>query len=301
MYDLTTRVKASTTYEFIPSLRQVADKFNIGKSTLSRWVRSGSPAKDRKPRQRKFQGLADILKVALRGDARTTIDELVSFVHRTDGTKVSRSTVHSELKRMKFSCKKTCQSWTCQTVNVDHPFFKVDPYVDNPISIDESGFYMNDRPDRGWAPVGRRIHRGTPGRRTRLSLLLAVDKEGIVAKQIVSGGVSSATFSAFVATLPHDRTILLDNCSIHKAGVVRDTIRYRNLTPVFIPPYSPWFNPIENVFSQAKCRFKKLRMTSDDFVTDIHSCLNGIVNIEGMFRSSADKRMSILLRRTEGG
>ena len=55
--------------------------------------------------------------------------------------------------------------------------------------------------------------------------------------------------------------ILLDNASIHKTHSVLDTMISRGLTPCFLPPYTPEFQPIEHCFSVIKNAFRRLPVT----------------------------------------
>jgi len=52
---------------------------------------------------------------------------------------------------------------------------------------------------------------------------------------------------------PQDRSILvLDNCAIHKVHAIRDIVEAQGVVLVFLPPYSPDLNPIEESFSFGK-------------------------------------------------
>lgn len=49
---------------------------------------------------------------------------------------------------------------------------------------------------------------------------------------------------------PNDNSILiLDNCAIHKSDILRELVEEKGCLLVFLPPYSPDFNPIEQSFS----------------------------------------------------
>jgi transposase len=50
----------------------------------------------------------------------------------------------------------------------------------------------------------------------------------------------------------------MDNIAFHKTKKVRDLVGSRGWQILFTPPYSPWFNPIENVFSVAKNAFRSV-------------------------------------------
>ena len=69
-------------------------------------------------------------------------------------------------------------------------------------------------------------------------------------------------FTAFVETLDtNERDVLLmDNASIHKTKTVQDTIVGRGMTPCYLPPYTPEFQPIEHCFSILKQKFRTIPM-----------------------------------------
>ena len=95
----------------------------------------------------------------------------------------------------------------------------------------------------------------------RWSLLMAVTNTRVVGWTLVKGSINSFKFSEFMANLKTDGRdlILLDNASIHKTHAVMDSIMSRGLTPVFLPPYTPEFQPIEHAFSVLKSSFRRNR------------------------------------------
>jgi putative transposase len=80
--------------------------------------------------------------------------------------------------------------------------------------------------------------------------------KGIVGRESILGAYKATTFSAFLKTrqLPETTVILLDNASIHRSSLVKQVVIEKNWTLLFLPPYSPWFNPIE-AFSIVKRQF----------------------------------------------
>ena len=60
--------------------------------------------------------------------------------------------------------------------------------------------------------------------------------------------------------------VLMDNASIHKTTLVMDTIIGRGMTPCFLPPYTPDFQPIEHCFSVLKNTFRRLPSAAPDVV-----------------------------------
>ena len=104
----------------------------------------------------------------------------------------------------------------------------------------------------GWAKGSKRVPKGPPKRRKRVSLLLALDAEGVVAYKVIQGAFNGASYSEFLATLPSHRTIIADNCAIHRSRVAVETAKQKHQTLLYTPPYCPWFNPVEFAFSKTK-------------------------------------------------
>ena len=294
MYDHVTRIRAILHYtEFGGTLRSIACKYGIGKSTLSLWVKHGSPAprptRTRKRRKSKVNVITDTISDTLAIQPLQTALQLTKVVKDTLAIDVSRTTVYKALHALKLSHKIATRSWKHQEVRKEHPFYASDPYTDDAISFDESGFYKNDRPTRGWGPVGERVPKGKPVPRDRLSLLLAIGKEGVIAKRILKGGVKGHHVASFMESLPDGRPLILDNCSVHKTIEVRNVCKEKRIELRYTPPYCPWHNPVENVFSQAKRSFQRLRLGTSRFESDIDESVAKVINFPGMFDSSQAK------------
>lgn len=169
-----------------------------------------------------------------------------------------------------------------QPLRIDHDFLTGgDPYTEDAISFDEAGFNNTMAPRRGWSTKGTRVAKPahSKGHGNNLSLLLAIDRNGVVASKIVKGGVIGTTVTRFFETLPPNRPIILDNYGIHKTDAVRQVCEARNLTLRFTTPYSPWYNPVERL-----CEWK--RLVSKNFRNDIRTSVREIKNFPGLFRAS---------------
>jgi transposase len=89
------------------------------------------------------------------------------------------------------------------------------------------------------------------------TLLAALTPTGLDAPMTLPGAVNTAAFTAYVApvlgpTLRPGQIVVLDNLSAHKGAAVAELIQARGCTLVFLPAYSPDFNPIELAFSKIK-------------------------------------------------
>ena len=91
---------------------------------------------------------------------------------------------------------------------------------------------------------------------------------------IEKGSVNADIFVAFLKSLtfPEKTVILLDNVAFHHSYKVKDVIKEKNWDLLFIPPYSPIFNPIEGVFSIVKRSYQQHMSITRAFesVTDPH-------------------------------
>ncbi len=77
-----------------------------------------------------------------------------------------------------------------------------------------------------------------------------------------------------------------DNYVIHKTDAVKDVCDAKSLELRFTTPYSPWYNPVERAFAQAKRACEWERLASNNFRRDIKKSLSSISNFPGLFEAS---------------
>lgn len=163
------------------------------------------------------------------------------------------------------SRKKKTRSRPCKVTgkqNVDEFLFKfmeARRCQQTIVSIDETGFDDNSLPCVGYSPKGSRLvikHTRTSWKRT--SAIAAICTSGTSNYSLSDKPVNGDTFECFLASLdlPVGSLLLMDNIAFHKMKKVRDLVSTKGWQILFTPPYSPWFNPIENVFSVAKHAFR---------------------------------------------
>jgi transposase len=110
---------------------------------------------------------------------------------------------------------------------------------------------------------GERLRMGFPhGHRKTTTLIAGLRMSGMVAPMVLDGPVNGAWFEAYVAQVlvpelkPGD-IVVMDNLSSHKRSAVRERIEAAGARLVFLPPYSPDFNPIEKAFARLKALLRK--------------------------------------------
>jgi len=108
------------------------------------------------------------------------------------------------------------------------------------------------------APRGRRAHGRAPAKRgTNVTLVAALSLAGMGAAMTLSGALDRAACEVYVReglgpTLRPGQVVVWDNLRAHQGDGVRAAIEARGCRLLFLPPYSPDFNPIEEAFSKLK-------------------------------------------------
>ena len=126
---------------------------------------------------------------------------------------------------------------------------------------------------RGYSLHGIKPHIYRPVKRSqRYSILPAYTSSGILAYTIQQGSITGEKFRRFLKykvlprcnRFPGPRSVLLmDNCSTHYGVALRELCRRRGVIILYLPPYSPDYNPIEEFFSVLKAWLKRHHEVSD--------------------------------------
>ena len=120
-------------------------------------------------------------------------------------------------------------------------------------------------PLRGWGTCGRRLVAHVPhGHWKTLTFLAALRSDSITAPCVFDGPINGESFLLYVQqilvpTLKAGDVVILDNLGSHKANAVRQVIRAAGARLIFLPPYSPDLNPIEQAFSKLKHHLRKAK------------------------------------------
>lgn len=135
------------------------------------------------------------------------------------------------------------------------------------------------------APRGQRAFSRAPaGRYERLTLLGAISLQGLGALMTIPAFTNRAVFRAFVEevlapTLRPGQVVVLDNLPAHKYPEVEQAIHAVQCRLLFLPRYSPEFNPIEPCWSKLKnflrTRAARTLENLQGAVTDASDCISG--------------------------
>lgn len=149
--------------------------------------------------------------------------------------------------------------------------------------LDESSVNLAYSRDYGRALTNERIKEGRKDVRfERESILSTVRLNGQMCPLVFPGTLNKELFAQYIKTqlkpsLAEDDILLLDNSSVHKSKLVLDTLRDCNIKYLFLPRYSPDYNPIELLWSYMKSILRKLKArTRDKLGEAIAFALNSI-------------------------
>lgn len=126
------------------------------------------------------------------------------------------------------------------------------------VFIDETWIKTNMAPLRGWGPRGQRLAAKVPhGHWQTLTFIAALRHDRVDAPCVIDGPINGTLFTAYVEqflapTLAPGDIVVLDNLGSHKGKPARAAIRARGAHMIFLPPYSPDLNPIEQLFAKVK-------------------------------------------------
>jgi transposase len=131
------------------------------------------------------------------------------------------------------------------------------------VFIDETWIKTNMAPLRGWGPRGRRLRAYAPhGHWKTLTFIAALRCDRIDAPFVFDGPINGEAFQLYVEkilapALQPGEVVIMDNLGSHKGKAARAAIRARKAHLIFLPPYSPDLNPIEQVFAKLKHLMRK--------------------------------------------
>jgi transposase len=131
------------------------------------------------------------------------------------------------------------------------------------VFLDETSTPLHLTPVRARAPRGQRAVGSIPrGRWTNVTLLATLTADGFGPSLQFAGVLDRSIFETFLETvlvpqLRPGQVVILDNLSVHKSARARALIDAAGCQLVFLPTYSPDFNPIEQAFAKLKQHLRR--------------------------------------------
>ena len=129
--------------------------------------------------------------------------------------------------------------------------------------MDEMGSNTSLHELYAYSPRGERAYCSVARNRGKnTTLLSSMSLSGMGPSMLVEGGANGAVFEGYLRemllpALGEEDVVVMDNLSVHKSERVREMIEGVGARVLYLPPYSPDFNPIEEAFSKIKNLLRK--------------------------------------------
>jgi transposase len=172
------------------------------------------------------------------------------------------------------------------------------------VFVDEMGANISLAPIHAWSRRGERAYLSAPRNRGKNTTLLAsMSSKGMGPTLAVQGGTNKAVFEAYVErvlgpTLGTGQVVVMDNLSAHKGEEVRELIEARGCEVLFLPAYSPDYNPIEEAFSKIKGLLRKAQArTREALIEALGEAISAVTagDARGFFEHCGYRRVGQLL------
>lgn len=162
------------------------------------------------------------------------------------------------------------------------------------VFIDEAGVNTSMVRRYGWAKTTRLYGRKPAQRGRHVTLIGALRRTGLIAAMTIDGAADGDVFLTFVKEvlvpkLTSGDVVVLDNVSTHKVKGVVEAIEAAGARVLYLPPYSPELNPIEECWSKVKGLLRAAAARTMSSLEDaVRRALGAVtaVNAQGWFRHS---------------
>ena len=170
--------------------------------------------------------------------------------------------------------------------------------------VDECGVHTSLSPIYGYAPRGERLHLLVPrGRGKNTTVLSSMTIEGMGPSLAVEGATTARVFETYVEkvlvpSLPAGQIVVMDNLGAHRPERIRELIEQRGCELLYLPAYSPDYNPIEEAFAKIKNLLRKAAARSKEaLVETIGAALSAVTaaDAKGFFEHAGYRFMAQLL------
>ena len=264
------------------SRRQAAARFDIGPATAVRWAKRVETTGDVAPmkmggdrRSQRIEAHADFILAQLKQQPDLTILELREKIRERHGVGFGHATVWRFLARHNITRKKKTGHASEQeredVADSREAWFEgqLDLDPSKLVFLDETAVSTNMARRFGWALRGERCRMSVPfGWKTK-TLVAALRWDRVDAPMTIDGALDGAEFLAYVEqvlapTLSAGEMVLMDNVATHKVAGVKEAIEAKGAHVVYLPRYSPDFNPIEKPFSKIKTILERIAARTVD-------------------------------------
>lgn len=248
------------------SRRALAVRFKVNTSTITKLLRLRRETGSIEPRPH-AGGVAPCLDddalQRLRKLVETTPDATLEALRQQMGLAGSRMIICRALQKLGLPLKKKsphASERDTPEVQEGRREFAEDVEPIEPerlVFVDETGVTTAMTPAYGRAPEGERVESSAPASWESVTVIATLAPDGVRAPLVIEGAVNAPTFLAYVEqvlvpALHRGDVVIFDNLTSHLSSEVTAAIERAGASVLPLPPYSPDFSPIEEMFSKLK-------------------------------------------------
>jgi len=283
------------------SRQQLADIFGYHIGSISRWIRESqrenrfSPL----PRGHRVSVFSVEERIQLGEYIEKNPDATLNEIRAHFGKGCSLAALHKIIDKMGYVYKKTLKASEQEREDIaksraEWRKFQAAVEGHRLVFLDESGLKTNMTRLYGRALGGKRCMDSAPcGNWQTMTILSSIRLDGTTESLVFEGAVDRKMFDAYikeflVPTLRPGDIVIMDNLSVHKSQVACDEIRRCQAEVLFLPAYSPDFNPIEKMWSKLKQVLRGLKArTEEELIFATGMALDAITEFDaqGWFES----------------
>jgi len=268
---------------------ELVNIFNLPKSTISSIIktyktqhRTVQKKRGKQPPKKITPEIKSFLFNLIETDCTITLQSMKERIKRKYDIDISNSTISRFLKQEKITLKRvkciSAEQNTMETIEMRKEYAKemldiIREGRKEIIYVDEAGINLTSRTMRGWSKQGTEAIVEVQGKNKRISICCGINEKGIVYFETRKQTFDGIGFGMFLERLIAKReredetkefVIVMDNASIHHVDLITNIINETKHEIIYLPPYSPFLNPIEQVFSQWKHHVSKMRTNDEE-------------------------------------
>lgn len=278
-YSMDLRLKIIETYQNEKiSQKQLARRFRVSQSFITKLLRRYRETGEIAPLpfgggvklKLNASGLATLAELIEKNND-GTLEELCELLKEQTGVAISRATMGRMAQQLKYTWKKKAlhptekETERVQKLREEYWEKIASIPVEDLVFIDEFGSNLALVRLYGRAVKGQRVRGNRPQKRGKnVSTIGAITEQKVLTFINILGPVDRLCFEAFIVSrlaplLWEGAHVVLDNSTIHKGKEIEKVLEEVGAKLVFLPAYSPDFNPIENCWSKIKSALRFLK------------------------------------------
>lgn len=304
-------------YRKVKSFRIAASITSVSKSTIHRWWNSFDRfihrqriqkyKRTKRKRKPKYPNIhLHIHDIFSTSQSPKSLKQIHTMLGYSSMSWVYRTLKTNRISNRRFSSSTVVRSESDRMARLQDFSKQLSMLENNQIvCIDETGFCNIGNTFYGFYPMAKHPSIISVPSRQTVSVAVAIHPdEGIIAHQIQSNPFKTDTFKEFVSSmllkLPKTvKVIIIDNIAFHRNKEIRKLIEQKGITCLFIPPYTPRCNPIEEFFSVLKHDFRSMNPKGNiseivGQVLENRKAYKGILSFYNHTRSFCSSNMTCL-------